>query len=85
MTTNRKETDEQPIIPGGEIMSISLLTMFTVIFLLVNHISEATFQARCRGYEERIETSLQKTMAGEDALHLIQTNFRQYKKDCSEN
>ncbi|WP_440879118.1 hypothetical protein [Vibrio natriegens] len=83
MTTDRKETEVQPIIPGIEIMSITILTILTVIFLLVNHISESTFQARCQGYEERIETSLKQTMAGEDELHLIQTHFQQYKKDCS--
>ncbi|EGR1555959.1 hypothetical protein D6Y19_04525 [Vibrio parahaemolyticus] len=83
MTTNRKETEEQPIKPGIEIMAITILTILTVIFLLANHISESTFQARCRGYEEQIEKSLQQTMAGEDELQLIQTHFQQYKKDCS--
>ncbi len=82
MTTDRKETEVQPIIPGIEIMSITILTILTVIFLLVNHISESTIQARCRGYEEQIETSLKQTMAGEDELQLIQTHFQQYKKDC---
>ncbi|AEX21507.1 MULTISPECIES: hypothetical protein [unclassified Vibrio] len=83
MTTDRKEVEVQPIKPGIEIMAITILTILTVIFLLANHISEPTFQARCRGYEERIEKSMKQTMAGEDELHLIQTNFQQYKKDCS--
>ncbi|MGY0617723.1 hypothetical protein [Vibrio sp. FJH11] len=80
MTTDRKETEAQPTKPGIEIMAITILTILTVIFLLANHISESTFQARCRGHEERIEKSLQQTMAGEDERHLIQTNFQQYKK-----
>lgn len=58
-------------------------TIYRLIFLLANHISESTFQARCWGYEEQIEKSLKQTMAGEDEFHLIQTNFQQYKKGCS--
>ncbi len=83
MTTDRKETDERPIIPGTEITSITLLAIFTVMFLFVSHISDSNYQTRCLGYEEQIETSLKQTMAGENELHLIQARFQLYKRYCT--
>ena len=83
MTADRKETEVQPIKPGIEIMTITVLAIFTCIFLTVLYMSESKFQARCRGYEERIEKSLKQTMSSAVELHLIQTHFQQYKKDCS--
>lgn len=83
MTAERKETNERPISPGLETSLIAFIAILTIIFLLVNHISESAYQARCRGYEEQIETSLQQMLVDKNELHLIQTNFEQYKTYCS--
>ncbi|EHR1106435.1 hypothetical protein KS880_000936 [Vibrio parahaemolyticus] len=83
MTADRKETEVQPIKPGIEIMTITVLAIFTCIFLTVLHMSESKFQARCRGYEDQIEKSLQQALADKNELHLIQTGFQQYQKVCS--
>ncbi|ELA9709576.1 TPA: hypothetical protein KD131_001300 [Vibrio parahaemolyticus] len=83
MTTNRKETEEQPITSDIDIIFIILLAVFVCISLMLSQVSDKQAKARCRGYEAQIEKSLERNLANKEQLNSIQTQFNQYKKDCS--